>query len=90
MDRLDSMTAFVEIVSAGSLAAAAERLNLSPSMVAKHLNALEAHLGVKLLQRSTRRHHLTEAARFTSIDAVTSSRESRQPMKIRLRCVVGQ
>ena len=48
MDRLESMTVFVEIVTAGSLVAAAERLNLSPSMVGKHLNALEERLGVKL------------------------------------------
>lgn len=42
------MTVFVEIVTAGSLVAAAERLNLSPSMVGKHLNALEERLGVIL------------------------------------------
>ncbi|WP_431823584.1 LysR family transcriptional regulator [Burkholderia sp. F1] len=61
MDRLESMTVFVEIVGTGSLAAAADRLGLSPSMVGKHLNALEARLGVRLLQRTTRNHHLTEA-----------------------------
>ncbi|MEN2468587.1 LysR family transcriptional regulator [Burkholderia sp. GS2Y] len=61
MDRFDSMSVFVEIVSTGSLTTAAERLGLSPSMVGKHLNALEARLGVKLLHRTTRRHHLTEA-----------------------------
>ncbi|KAF1070827.1 MAG: HTH-type transcriptional regulator DmlR [Pseudomonas citronellolis] len=61
MDRLKSLAVFVEIVSSGSLANAAERLGLSPSMVAKHLNGLEAHLGVRLLQRTTRRQHLTEA-----------------------------
>ncbi|MGS0891870.1 LysR substrate-binding domain-containing protein [Burkholderia stagnalis] len=61
MDRFESMSVFVEIVSTGSLTTAAERLGLSPSMVGKHLNALEARLGVKLLHRTTRRHHLTEA-----------------------------
>ncbi len=41
MDRFESMSVFVEIVSTGSLTTAAERLGLSPSMVGKHLNALE-------------------------------------------------
>ena len=61
MDRLKSLLSFVEIVRCGSLVSAAEHLDLSPSMVAKHLNALEAHLGVRLLQRTTRRQSLTEA-----------------------------
>lgn len=61
MDRLESMSVFVDIVSTGSLAAAAERRGLSPSMVAKHLNFLEDYLGVQLLQRTTRRQRLTES-----------------------------
>jgi DNA-binding transcriptional LysR family regulator len=61
MDSLESMSVFVEIVTAGNLSTAAERLGLSSSMVGKHLNALEARLGVKLLHRTTRRHQLTEA-----------------------------
>lgn len=61
MDRLESMAVFVEVVSAGSLAAAAERRGISPSMVAKHLRALETRLQVRLLQRTTRSQKLTEA-----------------------------
>jgi len=61
MDRLESMAVFVEIIESGSLVAAAERLGLSPSMVGKHLNAIEDRLGIRLLQRTTRRQHLTEA-----------------------------
>ncbi|ULU26663.1 LysR family transcriptional regulator [Dyella terrae] len=61
MDRFESMAVFVEIVRTGSLTATAERFGLSPSMVGKHLNALEARLGTKLLHRTTRRHQLTEA-----------------------------
>lgn len=61
MDRLESMAVFVDVVSAGSLAAAAERRGLSPSMVGKHLRALEARLEVRLLHRTTRRQRLTEA-----------------------------
>nr|WP_199042805.1 LysR family transcriptional regulator [Dyella sp. ASV24] len=61
MDRFESMTVFVEIVRTGSLTATADKLGLSPSMVGKHLNTLEARLGTKLLHRTTRRHQLTEA-----------------------------
>lgn len=61
MDRLESMAVFVDVVNAGSLVAAGERRGLSPSMVGKHLRALEARLGVRLLHRTTRRQHLTEA-----------------------------
>ncbi|RMO55258.1 hypothetical protein ALQ29_04742 [Pseudomonas marginalis pv. marginalis] len=41
-------------------ARAAERLNLSPQMVAKHVSALEQRLGARLLNRTTRRQSLTE------------------------------
>jgi len=61
MDRLESMEVFVEVADAGSLSAAARRRGLSPTMVGKHLRALEARMGVSLLQRTTRRQRLTEA-----------------------------
>jgi len=61
MDRLESMAVFVDIISEGSLVSAAEKRGLSPSMIAKHLNFLEDHLGVQLLQRTTRRQRLTES-----------------------------
>lgn len=60
MDRLTSMSAFVTAAELGSYARAAERLNLSPQMVAKHVTALEQHLGARLLNRTTRRQSLTE------------------------------
>jgi len=61
MDRLESMSVFVEVVEAGGITAAAQRRGLSATMVGKHLRALEGRLGVRLLQRTTRRQHLTEA-----------------------------
>jgi DNA-binding transcriptional LysR family regulator len=61
MDRFESMAVFVEVVEAGGLSAAAQRRGLSPTMVGKHLRALETRLGVRLLHRTTRRQHLTEA-----------------------------
>lgn len=61
MDRLLSMRAFERVVDEGSLAAAARALDLSPPVVTRLLADLEAHLGTRLLQRSTRRQALTEA-----------------------------
>lgn len=59
MDRLASMAAFVKAVEAGSFAAAAAALRMSPQMVAKHVAYLEARLGTRLLNRTTRRQSLT-------------------------------
>src|SRR5690606_1491210 len=61
MDRVTSMRVFAQSAAEGSLSAAARRLGMSPAMATKHVNALEARLGVKLLHRSTRRLTLTEA-----------------------------
>ncbi len=63
MDRLRSMEVFAAVVDAGSFAAAAKALDLSAVMVGKHIQQLEAHLGARLLQRSTRRQSLTEVGR---------------------------
>ncbi|MFM0043002.1 LysR family transcriptional regulator [Paraburkholderia sediminicola] len=60
MDRLASMTTFVKAVDLGSFAAAASALTMSPQMVAKHVSYLEARLGARLLNRTTRRQSLTE------------------------------
>jgi DNA-binding transcriptional LysR family regulator len=60
MDLLRSMEVLVAAVEAGSFAAAARQLDLSAVMVGKHILQLEAHLGARLLQRSTRRQSLTE------------------------------
>ena len=61
MDRITSMRVFVRAATDGSLSAAARHLGISPAMATKHVNALEARLGVKLFHRSTRRLALTEA-----------------------------
>ncbi|MFI8221617.1 LysR family transcriptional regulator [Pseudomonas sp. NPDC085632] len=60
MDRLSSMAAFVMAAEAGSYASAAQRLDMSAQMVAKHVAALEQRLGARLLNRTTRRQSLTE------------------------------
>src|SRR5690554_1940039 len=61
MDRLDAMRAFVTVVNEGSFIRAADRLNLSAQLVSKYVARLEQRLGVRLLNRTTRRLHLTEA-----------------------------
>lgn len=61
MDRLTGMQVFVRAVADGSLSAAARELGMSAAVATKHLDALEAHLDVKLLHRTTRRLTLTEA-----------------------------
>jgi DNA-binding transcriptional LysR family regulator len=60
MDKLRAMEVFVATVDAGSFAAAATALDLSAVMVGKHIHALETQLGARLLERTTRRHRLTE------------------------------
>jgi DNA-binding transcriptional LysR family regulator len=63
MDRMASLAAFVRVVESGGFTAAARRLHLSPTMVSNHVQALEDSLGVRLLNRTTRRVSLTEIGR---------------------------
>lgn len=63
MDRIESMEVFVSVVELGSFTAAAHAFRMSPSMVSKHINALEKRLGSTLLTRTTRRLNLTEIGR---------------------------
>ncbi|MCG6658828.1 LysR family transcriptional regulator [Halomonas campisalis] len=61
MNLLDAITAFVRVAELGSYTRAAEALDLSRTRLSRQVMALEEHLGVRLLQRTTRRLHLTEA-----------------------------
>ncbi|MGB3289516.1 MAG: LysR family transcriptional regulator [Burkholderiaceae bacterium] len=61
MDTLVSLRVFREIAEAGSFVAAAERLSMSAPMASKHVAHLERELGVRLLNRSSRKVSLTEA-----------------------------
>lgn len=61
MDRLQSMRVFQEVVDEGGFAAAARKLDLTPAAVTRLVSDLERHLGVRLLQRTTRRLSLTPA-----------------------------
>jgi DNA-binding transcriptional LysR family regulator len=81
MDKLDAMNAFARVVAAGSYAEAARRLGLTRSAVSKAVTELEQLLGVRLLDRTTRKVTATEAGRayyerVTGILADVESTES--------------
>jgi len=60
MDRLRAFEVFVTVVSRGSFTRAADALETSPANVTRYVNELEAHLGTRLLNRTSRRLSLTE------------------------------
>ncbi len=57
----DALQVFIDVVRSGSFSEVARERELSPSSVARIIGLLEADLGVRLLQRSTRKIGLTEA-----------------------------
>jgi DNA-binding transcriptional LysR family regulator len=63
MDRFESMSTLLAVVEAGSLSAAARRLNTPLTTVSRKVAELEAHLKTRLLTRSSRRIALTDAGR---------------------------
>ncbi len=64
MENLSDIAVFVQVVDSGSFTAAAERLELSKSVISKYVTRLEDRLGARLLNRTTRRLSLTEAGRI--------------------------
>ncbi|MBC7158306.1 MAG: LysR family transcriptional regulator [Rhodobacteraceae bacterium] len=60
MDRLTEMEAFAMVVDQGGFTDAARKMGISKSAVSKHVSALEARLGARLLNRTTRRVSPTE------------------------------
>lgn len=63
MDRALEMQVFCSVVDKGSFIGAVDALDMSKAAVSRHVNALEERLGVRLLQRTTRRLSLTEEGR---------------------------
>jgi len=64
VEELKDIAVFVAVVDAGSFTRAAERLKVSRPAVSKQVSRLEESLGVRLLNRTTRRLSLTEAGRI--------------------------
>lgn len=99
MDRLAAMRAFLRIVESGSLSAVARELGASQPTVSKQLAALEAALGVRLLNRSTRSLSLTdEGARYYercryALEAVEAAEASVRPTSpsglLRVSCPIA-
>lgn len=89
MDRLTSMAVFVRVVERGSFTAVAAEFGLSTTMVANHVRALETQLGARLLERTTRRHALTEigAAYLERCRDVLSSVQAAEQIAEVLRAV---
>jgi len=63
VDRIRSIQALIAVVESGSFVAAAQRLHSSKAAISRYIQELETYLGVRLLQRSTRRLSLTEAGK---------------------------
>jgi DNA-binding transcriptional LysR family regulator len=59
MDQFKQISSFVDVAARGSLSAAARAEGIAPAVIGRRLDALEARLGVKLLQRTTRKLALT-------------------------------
>ena len=62
MDRIEAMTTLLAVVEAGSLSAASRRLRVPLTTVSRRISELEAHLKTQLLNRTSRRVTLTDAA----------------------------
>ena len=69
MDRLRELTLLVSIIETGSFAAAARMTNHSPASATRALMAFEKRLGIKLIERTTRRISPTEAGRRLALHA---------------------
>jgi DNA-binding transcriptional LysR family regulator len=72
MSKIQEMSSFAAVVEAGSFVAAADVTGLSKTAVSRHISNLEQRLGVRLIQRTTRRLSLTDEGRtfFTRVKEV--------------------
>ena len=73
MDRLRCMRVFLEVTGSGSFGAAARNLGMSRAAVSKHVARLEAMLGARLLNRTTKQVGLTEAGQVGNWSVETYS-----------------
>jgi DNA-binding transcriptional LysR family regulator len=101
MDRLAGITAFVRVAESGGFSAAARHLNVSTTTISDQVQALENSLGVRLLNRTTRRVSLTEIGRdyyercsqilqeLTEADEVASALQVTPRGRLRVYCHQG-
>lgn len=87
MDRYTALQVFRHVAELNSFAAAGRRLGLSPAAVSKNIAELEAHVGARLLNRTTRRMSLTEEGRtylehvVRGLDALSEADQALAPTK---------
>ncbi len=74
MDLLNAIRCFIKVVEAGSIAAGARNLGLTPAAVSQNLARLESHLQVRLLTRTTRSMSLTpaQATSTTNVSVISN------------------
>jgi DNA-binding transcriptional LysR family regulator len=77
MDRLTEMEAFATVVDQGGFTDAAKKMGISKSAVSKHVSSLEARLGARLLNRTTRRVSPTRSGSPTTTARAASQRRGR-------------
>lgn len=89
MKQWDLLYTFVRVVDCGSFSMAAERLEVSKSLVSRKISQLESHLGTQLLFRTTRRIHPTDAghALFLKCERLFSSLEEAEQAVLNLEDV---
>ncbi|MBB6488690.1 LysR family transcriptional regulator [Rhizobium lusitanum] len=75
MDRFTALQVFKIVADLGSFAGAGRKLGLTPPAISKNVAELEAHLGVRLINRTTRRMALTEEGKIY-LEYVTRGLES--------------
>jgi DNA-binding transcriptional LysR family regulator len=80
MNLLAAIANFIKVVESGSIVGAAKALGVSAAAVSQTINRLETHLGVRLLQRTTRRMALTEngAVYYEKVKRIAEDLESAQ------------
>jgi len=80
MNLLAAIASFIKVVESGSIVGAAKALGVSAAAVSQTINRLETHLGVRLLQRTTRRLALTEngAVYYEKVKRIAADLESAQ------------
>ena len=79
MDKFEAMRVFCNVIEAGSFVAAAERMGQSTTAVSRLVAQLEAHLNVRLLNRTTRRMHPTHKGLLISSAVPSCWPTSRKP-----------
>lgn len=92
MNKLLQMQVLVEVVHHGSFVGAAEALGMSKTAVSRHIGDLETRLGVRLLQRTTRRLSLTEEGQVFHAhckDILTSVEEAEDEISTRTGSASG-